>query len=518
MKKRALISVSDKKGIAEFGKSLAEAGYEIISSGGTYKHLRDAGVPAIKVSDVTGFNEILGGRVKTLHPKIHGALLARYDLPEHVEELRANDIDPIQVVIVNLYPFAETIAEEGTTVQDAVEKIDIGGPTMVRASAKNFQHLTILTDPSDYQAFLGELSQKGTPSLGFRLNMARKAFQHTFDYDRHIADYLDGVSDDLVHNASKTEPPFLRISAERSQTLRYGENPHQKAGLYRLTSSRKPGFTQHQGKELSYNNLVDMEAAWNTACDFSSPTAVVVKHTNPCGIASHGELLEAFIRARAVDPVSSFGGVLAFNATVDFDLAKEINKNFAELVIAPSFTEKALKRFARKKNLRILEMKTQREHPVPWEIKCHREGFLIQERDVKRIPVTNWELKSRRKPTEDELSALQTAWTSVIHVKSNAIVYAGAEGLIGVGAGQMSRVDSAKLALWKAGEAGLPVAGAVMASDAFFPFRDSIDAAAQAGITAVVEPGGSIRDEEVIQAADEHSMALFFTGTRHFKH
>jgi len=521
MKKRVLISVSNKSGIAEFSKALVDAGFEIISSGGTWRHITDAGIPALKVSEITGSPEILGGRVKTLHPSIHGAILARYELPEHVDELASCGIDPITAVVVNLYPFVETISKKDASVADAIENIDIGGPTMVRATAKNFKHLTILTDPADYADFLNEVDETGKPSLAFRLKMAQKAFQHTFEYDMHIANYLDDVSSDdelLRHETEKVLPSVLRLSANQSQVLRYGENPHQNAALYRNSGSNQCGFIQHQGKELSFNNLVDMEAAWNTVCDFQMPTAVVVKHTNPCGISSHGELLQAFIRARAVDPVSSFGGVLSFNREVDYETAVEINKNFAELVIAPSFSERALKRFRRKKNLRVLEMNTSVSHPVSYEIKCHREGFLLQERDLKRLPLDSWVLKSKRQPTEEEKMALQTAWISVAHVKSNAIVYANQEGLVGVGAGQMSRVDSAKIAIWKASEAGLDVKGTCMASDAFFPFRDSIDAAADAGVTAVVEPGGSIRDDEVIQAADEHGLVLYFTGTRHFKH
>lgn len=521
VKKRILISVSNKEGIAEFGKAIAHAGFEIISSGGTFRHLKEAGVPALKVSEVTGSPEILGGRVKTLHPRIHGAILARYELEDHRQELEDCGIDAIQAVVVNLYPFVETVSKQDATVADAVENIDIGGPAMIRAAAKNFKHLTILTDPEDYATFLAELDETGKPSMAFRLKMARKAFQHTFEYDMHIANYLDAVElkeEVLTKTPSQTVPPVLRVSAKQSQTLRYGENPHQKAALYRVSGASKAGFKQHQGKELSFNNLVDMEAAWNAACDFQMPTAVVVKHTNPCGIASHDNLHQAFIRARAVDPVSAFGGVLAFNREVDFDTAAEINKNFAELVIAPAFTEKALKKFRRKKNLRVLEMDPSVSHPVPYEIKCHREGYLLQQRDLKRLAMENWELKSSRQPTQAEKQALLTAWNAVIHVKSNAIVYANQDGLVGVGAGQMSRVDSAKIAIWKAGEAGLSVRGSCMASDAFFPFRDSIDAAAEAGVTAVVEPGGSIRDDEVIQAADEHGLVLYFTGTRHFKH
>ncbi|CAM2066451.1 bifunctional phosphoribosylaminoimidazolecarboxamide formyltransferase/IMP cyclohydrolase [Sulfidibacter corallicola] len=523
-KKRALISVSDKAGIAEFAEALAEKGFEIISSGGTYRHLEQAGLNPIKVADITGFPEILDGRVKTLHPHVHGALLARYELASHREQLNGHGIDPIQVVVVNLYPFAQTIAKEGVTVAEAIEQIDIGGPTMVRATAKNFQNLTILTDPADYSAFLeGVDPATGLPSLAFRLTMAQKAFQHTFSYDMKIADYLDAVVADereLTRAEDETLPKVFRMSAERTEVLRYGENPHQRAGMYQVHGAELPDYvTQHQGKLLSYNNLVDMEAAWRCACDFDRATAVVVKHTNPCGVASHDVLEEAFRRARKVDATSSFGGVIAFNREVDEATAIAINEQFAELVIAPAFSEAALKKFKRKKNLRVLEIHLPDGRlPRGLEFKRLDHGLLVQDKDNKRVPFSDWKLVSERQPSEAEVAALTMAWQIVPHVKSNAIVYADADGAVGIGAGQMSRVDSSKIGIAKAGEAGLTIAGCAMASDAFFPFRDSIDAAAAAGVRAIVEPGGSIRDEEVIQAANEHGIALFFTETRHFKH
>lgn len=523
MTKRVLISVSDKTGIADFARALTEKGFEIISSGGTYRHLQDAGLSPIKVSDTTGFPEILGGRVKTLHPKIHGALLARYELADHREALAQHEIDPIQAVVVNLYPFAETIAKEGVTVADAIENIDIGGPTMVRATAKNFKHLTILTDPSDYQEFLDGVNDEGLPSLAFRLKMAQKAFHHTFSYDMKIANYLDEVSasdESLVHEPCTDLPKNFRMSASLKDPLRYGENPHQRAAFYEVSGSELSNYvTQHQGKQLSYNNLVDMESAWRCVIDFQEPCAVVVKHTNPCGVACHEELEVAFRRARMVDPTSSFGGVIALNREVDEACAKAINENFAELVIAPSFSEAALKKFRRKKNLRVLEIKLPEggiENALDFKRLDH--GLLIMDKDQKRVPLDSWELVSEAKPSDSELEALKMAWTMVVHVKSNAIVYANSEGAVGIGAGQMSRVDSAKIGIRKAEEAGLEIKGSAMASDAFFPFRDSIDAAAAAGVKAIVEPGGSIRDEEVIQAANEHGIALFFTRTRHFKH
>jgi len=520
--KRVLISVSDKRGIADFARALADRGFEIVSSGGTWRHLTEAGLEVVKVSDVTGHPEILDGRVKTLHPRIHGALLARYELDTHRAQLAECEIRPIHAVVVNLYPFAQTVAAEDVTVADAVEQIDIGGPAMVRASAKNFRHITILTDPSDYDGFLTEIGEGALPSLAFRLRMAQKAFQHTFSYDMKIADWLDGVSADddaLMHAPGDDLPDIYRMSARRTQALRYGENPHQRAASYAVEGAELPDYVnQHQGKLLSYNNLVDMQAAWACVRDFEVTTAVIVKHTNPCGVGTGPDLETAFRRARKVDPVSAFGGVLAFNREVDEATAVAINEAFAELVIAPSFSEEARKRFKKKKNLRVLEINEPEGGHSGFDFKRLDHTLLIQDKDAKRVPFSDWKLVSEHQPSEDDLAALKMAWTIVAHVKSNAIVYADKDGAVGVGAGQMSRVDSAKVAISKAGEAGLEVRGTAMASDAFFPFRDSIDAAAEAGVRAIVEPGGSIRDEEVIQAANEHGIALFFTGTRHFKH
>lgn len=522
-KKRVLISVSNKDGIADFAKALAEKGFEIVSSGGTFKNLQAAGLSPIKVSDITGHPEILDGRVKTLHPRIHGALLARYELESHREELEQNGIGAIHAVVVNLYPFAQTIAKPDVSVAEAIENIDIGGPTMVRATAKNFRHLTILTDPSDYDTFLTEIGDGPLPSLAFRLRMAQKAFQHTFEYDLKIADYLDQVQaeeDCLEHEPSDDLPQTLRMSASRDEMMRYGENPHQQAAFYQLNPNPLEDYvTVHQGKQLSYNNLVDMEAAWRCVLDFKVPTAVIVKHTNPCGVASNDNLETAFRRARQVDAVSAFGGIIAFNREVDEATAAAINEAFAELVIAPSFSEAARKKFKRKKNLRVIEIKVPASGlPSVLELKRLDHGLLVQERDEALIDFSDWELKSDRQPTAAEIDALKMAWKLVKHVKSNAIVYANAEGAVGIGAGQMSRVDSSVVGINKANKAELEIKGTAMASDAFFPFRDSIDAAAAAGVTAIVEPGGSIRDDEVIQAANEHGIALFFTQTRHFKH
>ncbi len=513
MRSRALISVSDKKGIAELATELVSRGYEIVSSGGTHQHLVDHGIEAIKVSEVTGFPEILGGRVKTLHPKIHGALLARYELDSDLVQLTEHGISAIDLVVVNLYPFVQTISRPDVTFDEAIEQIDIGGPTMIRASAKNHKHITILTDPNDYQSFLdlqdGELAS-------FRLDMARKAFHHTYQYDAYIADYLDKVSAQRSGNESRF-PEVLRMTSSRTQSLRYGENPHQNAALYQW-GDPQPGFKLHQGKPLSYNNLVDMDAAWRCVCEFKKLTAVVVKHTNPCGVGQGASPAAAFLRARSVDPVSSFGGVIALNQTVDEETARAINENFAELVIGPAFTPEALSRFKKKKNLRVIEILDDGRRTPRFELKRLDCGLLVQELDDERVPADQWQVVSSRTPDTAQWRALELAWQIVVHVKSNAIVYADSEGALGIGAGQMSRVDSARVAVHKAGEAGFDLTGCAMASDAFFPFRDSIDAAAAAGVSSVVEPGGSIRDDEVIQAANEHNMVLLFTGTRHFKH
>jgi len=519
--KRVLISVSDKTGIVEFATALADRGFEILSSGGTWQHLQAAGLAPVKVSEVTGFPEILDGRVKTLHPRIHGALLARYERADHLKQLAEHGIRPIAALVVNLYPFAQTIARPGVSVADAVEQIDIGGPAMIRAGAKNFANITVLTDPADYPAFLEELGDGALPSAAFRLAMARKAFQHTFAYDLKIADYLDGVrmaDGGPIHAPDGELPPVLRLNARREQSLRYGENPHQRAAAYVGDgASLADHVDQHQGKLLSYNNLVDMESAWRCVLDFQTPTAVIVKHTNPCGVGTDANLEKAFRRARQVDETSAFGGVIAFNREVDGATAAAINEAFAELVIAPAFSREALKQFRRKKNLRVLQPKAA-VRGAGLEFKQLDHLLLVQDRDDRRVPFREWTLVSRTQPEAHLAAALEMAWTIVAHVKSNAIVYAAADGAIGIGAGQMSRVDSAKIAILKAAEAGLSVAGTAMASDAFFPFRDSVDAAAAAGVRAIVEPGGSIRDDEVIQAADEQGIALFFTGTRHFKH
>lgn len=525
--RRVLISVSDKTGISEFARSLVERGYDVVSTGGTWNFLSKAGLSPTKVSDVTGFPEILDGRVKTLHPHIHAALLARHDLPEHRAQLDDLGIAPFCAVVVNLYPFAQSIAREGASVSDSLEQIDIGGPAMIRAAAKNFQNVSILTDPADYASFLVELDESGMAPLDTRLRLAQKAFQHTFAYDLKIANWLDqvAVSEDeqvcpLVLQGHDLLPETFRLCAQKTESLRYGENPHQRAATYSILESSLPDYvTQHQGKHLSYNNLADMDAAWRCVSDFNDTTAVVVKHTNPCGVASHANLEQAFRRARQVDSVSAFGGVIAFNRAVDKATACAVLEVFTELVIAPSFDEDARKLFKRKKNLRLLEVKVPNKGlPASLDFKMLDHALLLQAKDLKRVPFEEWRLVSERVATPDEVSALRMAWSIVAHVKSNGIVYANAEGALGMGVGQMNRVDSARLGLVKAAAADLSVLGCAMASDAFFPFRDSIDTAANAGVLAIVEPGGSIRDAEVIQAANEHGICLYFTETRHFRH
>ncbi|MCB9397936.1 MAG: bifunctional phosphoribosylaminoimidazolecarboxamide formyltransferase/IMP cyclohydrolase [Acidobacteria bacterium] len=515
--KRALISVSNKTGLKELATGLVAAGYEIVSSGGTASFLSDTGLKVTKVDQVTGFPEILDGRVKTLNPHIHGGILARLDLASHREQLKQHGIQPFSVVVVNLYPFAETIAKPDIQVADAIEQIDIGGPTLVRASAKNFQHVAILTDPNDYSPFLDQIAQGG-PDLSLRLHLARKAFQHTFEYDQRIAAYFEQVQNEGDHLKAQTEsalPQRLRLSSGLGSALRYGENPHQTAYFY--PDPQTEPFKQLQGKELSFNNLVDMESAWRCVLDFDQPAAVIIKHTNPCGVAMGQNLSEAFLRARKVDPVSSFGGVIAVNRCLDGQTAQQICEQFVELVIAPEFSAEALDVLSAKKNVRVMQLDPQNAQPR-FDIKTLASGLLVQTPDIQRVPYAEWKCVSNRKPSTQEQDALKMAWRIVVHVKSNAIVYADHQGALGIGAGQMSRVDSAKIALWKASEAGLSVQGCAMASDAFFPFRDSVDAAAEAGVRAIVQPGGSIRDNEVIAAADAHDMVLFFTGQRHFKH
>ncbi len=511
--KRAIVSVWDKRGVVEFARGLVDLGYEILSTGGTERALREAGVPVVAVSSVIGFPEILGGRVKTLHPAILGGILARRDDPGQMKQLEELDIAPVDLVAVNLYPFEETIAREGVTLAEALENIDIGGPTMVRAAAKNFPSVTVVVDPLDYGWVL-EKMRAGILGEDDRRRLAAKAFARVSAYDRTIANYLG--------ESPEGWPAELVLPLQKVQDLRYGENPHQSAAFYRVGEERGvAALTQLHGKELSYNNYLDVDGALGLVLEFSEPAAVIVKHNNPCGVGVADTLVEAYKKALATDPVSAFGGIVAVNRPVDEALANKLRELFLEVVVAPSFDQAALAVLTRKKNLRLLvvpEYGKRRSH-ADWEVKSVWGGVLVQEFDeLAAEKESDYRVVTKRQPTEQEWRALRFAWAVTRWVKSNAIVFAAEDRTLGIGAGQMSRVDSVHLAAWKAGNANLDLKGSVLGSDAFFPFRDGVDAAAEAGATAIIQPGGSVRDEEVIQAADEHGMAMVFTGHRHFRH
>jgi phosphoribosylaminoimidazolecarboxamide formyltransferase/IMP cyclohydrolase len=512
---RALISVSDKTGILDFCQQLTALGVEILSTGGTFKLLSEQGIPAVEVSDYTGFPEMMDGRVKTLHPKVHGGILARRGIDDAV--MADNGIKPIDLVVVNLYPFQQTIAKPDCDFETAIENIDIGGPTMIRAAAKNHHDVAIVVDPSDYNAIIAELKDHATSlNAQTRFNLALKSFQHTASYDTSIAAYLGG----LVKQAF---PEVLNLQFYQTQTLRYGENPHQNAMFY---SEKSPAtgtiasVKQIQGKELSYNNIADADAALECVKEFSAkPTCVIVKHANPCGVAEADDLLTAYDLAYQTDPTSAFGGIIAFNQELDEATASAIvGRQFVEVIIAPTISEAAKAVLATKANVRALECGVWANGVACFDFKKVAGGLLVQDKDFGRITNADIQVVSKRPPTEQELADLLFAWKVAKFVKSNAIVYCKNAQTIGVGAGQMSRVYSAKIAGIKAADGGLVVEGSAMASDAFFPFRDGIDAAAEAGITAVIQPGGSMRDNEVIAAADEHNIAMVFTGMRHFRH
>jgi phosphoribosylaminoimidazolecarboxamide formyltransferase / IMP cyclohydrolase len=511
---RALISVSDKTGILEFATELQKTGVEILSTGGTADLLRKGGVPVIQVSDYTGFPEMMDGRIKTLHPRVHGGILARRDVPEHVKAMEDHGIRPIDLVVINLYPFEETIARKDCSLEDAIENIDIGGPAMVRSAAKNFKDVVVLVNPDDYSLILEEV-KAGTVTLETRSRLCRDAFAHTARYDSLISNYLTERRQE-----ESDYPSLLNQSFEKVQELRYGENPHQSAALYKESSplpSEIVSAQQLQGKELSFNNFIDLNAAWELVKEFDKGAVAIIKHTNPCGVAQSEDQLKAFIIAREVDPTSAFGGILAFNQPVTAKTAEEITKNFVEAVVAPGFELEALKLFAAKKNVRLMKMPElgSTQDTGKFDLKRIGGGLLAQSRDSLTYVEGQLKVVSERKPNDREMEDMKFAWIVAKHVKSNAIIYAKDQEIIGIGAGQMSRVDSARVAVEKARK---PLNGGVMASDAFFPFRDSIDEAAKNGITAIISPGGSIRDEEVLQAASEHNIAMVFTGTRHFKH
>jgi len=509
--KRALVSVSDKRGIVDFAKGLQEFGVEIISTGGTAKALKEAGVNVIKVSEVTGFPEVLDGRVKTLHPKIHGALLAIRDSESHMNQLKEHEINPIDMVVVNLYPFAQTIAKEGVTLEEAVEQIDIGGPSMIRSGSKNFEGVTVIVEPERYDEVLAQMKKNdGATTREMRLELTRDAFKHTAAYDETIYEYLEG---------EKEFPSQLELVFEKIMDLRYGENPHQRAAYYRDENAPQHSLVYAQqlhGKELSYNNILDLDSAWSVAREFSSPAAIVIKHTNPCGSALADDIAVAYEKAYACDPVSAFGSIVALNRPVDEAVAKKIAETFVEAVIAPAFLEEALQILTKKKDIRLMAMGEEKGKYFGKDIRRVDGGVLIQDKDLSTEERSDMKVVTKKAPSDKEWADLLFGWRIAKHVKSNAIVLAKDLQGIGIGAGQMSRVDSSELAVKKAGAKNCQ--GAVLASDAFFPFPDALEAAAKVGIKAFIEPGGSIRDDEVIATANKYDVALVFTGKRHFKH
>ncbi len=508
MSMRAVISVSDKTGLGPFARALADQGIEIYSTGGTKRAIAEAGAPVKSISELTGFPEILDGRVKTLHPAVHGGILARRDVAGHLSQLESHGIGLIDMVVVNLYPFVETISRDGVDLTEALENIDIGGPTLVRASAKNFPHVLVVVDPRDYDAVVQRLVDGGI-NQGFRKGLARKAFRHVALYDTAIADYLSEGGDPF--------PDELTIGMTKAQGLRYGENPHQRGAFYAGSGSRGGGIAganQLWGKELSFNNIADADAAWGAVSDFDGPTTAIIKHMNPCGLASDEDLAKAYRGALAGDPVSAFGGIVACNRKVSLGVAEEISKVFYEIVIAPSFEEEALALLKKRKNLRILEMGSS-DGPSGLDVKTVEGGYLVQTRDSGADDPSGWRCVTKRAPTSEEMEDLAFAWKAAKHVKSNAIVLVKDRALVGMGAGQPNRVNSVHLALRASGERAQ---GSALASDAFFPFADNVELAAGGGVASVVQPGGSVRDQEVIDAADELGMAMVFTGVRHFKH
>ncbi len=515
--KRALLSVSDKSGIAEFARALAALGVSILSTGGTAKLLQREGVPATEVSAHTGFPEMLDGRVKTLHPKIHGGILARRDSSEQMKAIESAGIAPIDLVVVNLYPFQATVADPGGRLEDAIENIDIGGPAMLRSAAKNHAGVAVVVDPSDYAMVLDELRAHGEVSAATRFSLAQKVFAHTAAYDGAIANYLSSLDADGRRGAF---PGVLNLQFAKLQDMRYGENPHQAAAFYRdaqPVAGGLAGLRQLQGKELSYNNVADADAAWECVKSFVEPACVIVKHASPCGVATGATLAEAYHKAFKTDPTSAFGAIVAFNRALDRAAAAGVAQQFAEVIVAPRVEADALAEFAGKANLRILEVPLAHEANA-YDLKRVGGGLLVQASDAQALLPADLKLVTTNKPTQEQLADLLFAWRVAKFVKSNAIVFARGGMTLGVGAGQMSRIDSARIASIKARTAGLELKESAVASDAFFPFRDGLDAVADAGAAAVIQPGGSVRDGEVIAAADERGLAMVFTGVRHFRH
>ena len=509
--RRALISVSDKSGVVEFAKGLREFQVEIISTGGTYKVLGEQGIPVTPLSEITEFPEILDGRVKSLHPKIHGALLAVQSNPSHVEHLERHQIEPIDLVAVNLYPFEQTVAKNGVALEEALEQIDVGGSTMLRSAAKNFRYKAVVTSPAQYQLVLDELKRnRGCIPLEVCFALAKEVFQQTSYYDSVISEFLN-----RQNGETSTLPATFTLSARRSEFLRYGENPHQRAALY---GDFNRHFHQLHGKQLSYNNILDISAAAYLCAEFDQPTAVIVKHTNPCGVGSDSVLVRAYRKAHATDSTSAFGAIVAVNRPLDMETAEAINEIFTEVVLAPDFPEESLQLLKKKRDRRLIVQRVDLRSFQSYEVKKVAGGFLAQEPDSVRITPDKLKVVSKRKPTAEEVGAMLFGWRVAKHVKSNAVVYTLSDRTVGIGAGQMSRVDSSKLAARKAQEAGLPLEGTAVASDGFFPFADGLLEAVKAGATAVIQPGGSIRDEEVIRAADDHHISMVLTGVRPFKH
>lgn len=511
MTKRALISVSDKSGVLEFAKELVALGYEVLSTGGTKKHLQDNGVPVTPVDEVTKFPEILGGRVKTLNPMIHGGLLAKYDDAEHQAQMKEHGIEPIEIVCVNLYPFVETISKPDVTFEDAIENIDIGGPTMLRSAAKNQQYVTVIVDANDYEGVLAELKDAGQTTLQTRRRLAAKVFRHTAAYDSYISNYLSA-------ELGEEFPEQMTLTYELKQTLRYGENPHQKAAFYqkRLASDFSVAYAEQlHGKELSYNNIQDANAALQIIKEFKQPAAVAVKHMNPCGVGTGETIAEAFNKAYEADATSIFGGIVALNREVDAKTAEQLASIFLEIIIAPAFSKEAIELLTVKKNIRLLTISFDQHTQDAFNTVSVEGGLLVQEPDRYGFDEADIQVVTDRQPTEEEWAAMRLGWSVVKHVKSNAIVITDEQMILGIGAGQMNRVGSAKIALEQAGE---KAAGAALASDAFFPMPDTVEAAIEAGITAIIHPGGSKRDQESIDAANKAGITMVLTGVRHFKH
>ena len=524
MIKQALLSVSDKTGVLDFARELSSLGVKLLSTGGTAKLLQDNGVPVTEVANYTGFPEMLDGRVKTLHPKVHGGILARRDVPEHVAKLAEHDIPTIDMVVVNLYPFQQTVAKDDCSLEDAIENIDIGGPTMLRSAAKNHRDVVVLCDPSDYAGVLAEIKAGGTVPYDTRFMLAKKVFAHTAQDDGAITNYLTSLGDDKAHATRAAYPQTLNMAFEKVQDMRYGENPHQSAAFYRDIApavGALANYQQLQGKELSYNNIADADAAWECVKSLGNlgQTAgcVIVKHANPCGVAIGTDALDAYTRALQTDPTSAFGGIIAFNVEVDARTAEQVAKLFVEVLIAPSFSPQARQLMAARQNVRVLQIALG-EASNPYDVKRVGGGLLVQSPDAKNVGLGDLRVVSTLQPTQQQLQDLMFAWRVAKFVKSNAIVFCANGMTLGVGAGQMSRIDSARIASIKAQNAGLSLAGSAVASDAFFPFRDGLDVVVDAGATCVIHPGGSMRDQEVIDAANERGVVMLYTGVRHFRH